>query len=266
MRMRPRRAISLARSQKSFSGLETSKQAVISLASRSHTRSFVARSSSETLRWTDRAGFESAERSGASARTDVHFMGRHVVSVQWRKVWFFPGNFGLFNRDPISRSTRPAWFELRQRPPPHPFPHNSHASRSSLYTSDSSLFRSALLLRLERVLVRFVPSLRLIVFVLLGAALFRLISSSSFSAEAAPSLRKEYVYLSSSLQITALNIAYCPTFLRRASFDWTRINWRHIYLRKYKSTCECICIFSYWDQRVCTNEKLCVLASRAIFT
>lgn len=118
------------------------------------------------------------KRSGASARTDVHFMGRHVVSVQWCKVWFFPGNFGLFNRDPISRSARPAGFELRQRPRLHlllPLP--AQFSHWSLFsTSGSSLFRF-----FSRCMYasfhHYVP---FIIFVLLGAALFRLILFSFF--------------------------------------------------------------------------------------
>lgn len=91
---------------------QADKQAVVSPGSRSHARPFV---SSSEISLDGRRSRLAAERSGASARTDVHFMGRHVVSVQWRKVWFFPGNFGLFNRDPISRSARLAGFELRQR-------------------------------------------------------------------------------------------------------------------------------------------------------
>lgn len=90
-----------------------------------------------------------ATRTQANAGSDVHFMGRHVVSVQWRKVWFFPGNFGLFNRDPISDS--PGLPSLVSSRNSHAFPSNR-----------SSLFRFALFLR------RFITSL-----VLLRKALFR---------------------------------------------------------------------------------------------
>lgn len=93
--------------------------------------------------------------------TDVHFMGRHVVSVQWRRVWFFPGNFGLFNRDPISDSA------CRVRL-------SAQFSRFSLFFREkrSSPFRFAFFLPR-----RFISSLRLL-FCSACAALFRLILSS----------------------------------------------------------------------------------------
>lgn len=205
-------------------------------------------------------------------------MGRHVVSVQWRKVWFFPGNFGLFNRDPISRSTRPAGFELRQRPPPHPFllrpsfPHNSHASRSSLYTSGSSLFR-----------FRSPPAWTC------ACALHSIITSHRIRSARCSSISPDFVFvviprsptklplpfavaqgvrLSFEL-VTALNIAFCPTSfialhltkqeLTEDIFIYESINpLANVVVR-------CVCVCRYWNQRVCTNRKLCMLASRAIF-
>lgn len=167
-----------------------------------------------------------------SAESDVHFMGRHVVSVQWCKVWFFPGNFGLFNRDPIS--------DLSGLPPLRFRCSLLRAILTLLAFSSnrSSLFRFAFSfsLPLYLSLLHFVITS----LVLLRAALFRLILSRYFlslsrvrhlklSSSIPSTSRKWHDCLSASLASTLIDITFCLScsLLRVIRLTRTRINRRH---------------------------------------